>query len=126
MLTVTRYIIRQYGQKLNVNTELHRLVLILERAEGQLPVEGIIRIPRPSQLDDWQLFEKYEGEMIKQKRGQQAWIDWKMDKSQERLDREQYMRTLAFHTSLKLAKVGQPMLAFDPPKKGPGRYSRAM
>jgi hypothetical protein len=79
-------------------------------------------------LDDWQLFEKYEGETIRQKRGQQAWVDWKMDKAQERIDREQYMRTLAFHTSLELAKLGQPVLSIEPPPnwKGPGRYSRLM
>ncbi|KAI5465652.1 PUA-like domain-containing protein [Mariannaea sp. PMI_226] len=118
------YKILQYGQKLDVNTELHQLALKLERVKNQLPVEEVIKIPRPSQLDDWELFEKYEGEMMNQRRGPQAWMDWKMEKAQEKIDREQYMRALAFHTSLELAKIGQLIPLVEPPAKGPGRYSR--
>ncbi|KAF4979641.1 hypothetical protein FZEAL_4198 [Fusarium zealandicum] len=69
------YIIRQYGQRLNLNTELHRMILTLQRVDAQQSIEGIIGIPRPSELDDWVLFKKYEGEMIKQKKGDQGFMD---------------------------------------------------
>lgn len=102
------YIIRQYGQRLNLRTGLHRVVLTLERVNDSFSVDELIRIPRPSQQDDWKLFETYEGEMVKQKEGQRGFLDWKMERAQERMDQEQYMRTLAFQTSLELAKIGQP------------------
>ncbi|KAK7430053.1 hypothetical protein QQZ08_003444 [Neonectria magnoliae] len=102
------YIICQYGQRINPKTNLHRVVLTLERVKDQLPVEDILKIPRPSQLDDWKMFETYEGETIKQIKGQQGFLDWKMEKAQDKMDQEQYMRTLAFLTSLELAKIGQP------------------
>ncbi|KPM41515.1 hypothetical protein AK830_g5019 [Neonectria ditissima] len=101
------YIIRQYGQKLNPKTNLHRVVLTLERVRDQVPVENILKIPRPSQLDDWKMFETYEGETIKQIKGQQGFLNWKMEKAGDKMDQEQYMRTLAFLTSLELAKIGQ-------------------
>ncbi|KAF7542567.1 hypothetical protein G7Z17_g11461 [Cylindrodendrum hubeiense] len=103
-----KYIIRQYGQRLNLRTGLHRVILTLERVKDMFSVDELIQIPRPSQLDDWKLFETYEGEMVKQKKGQQGFLDWKMERVQEKIDQEQYMRTLAFQTSLELAKMGQP------------------
>ncbi|KAH7170397.1 PUA-like domain-containing protein [Dactylonectria macrodidyma] len=102
------YIIRQYGQRLNLRTGLHRVVLTLERVEDTFSVDELIQVPRPSQLDDWKLFETYEGEMIKQRKGQRGFLDWKMERAREKMDQEQYMRTLAFQTSLELAKIGQP------------------
>lgn len=45
--------------------------------------------------------------MIKQKKGEEGFLDWKMAKAQERIDREQYLRTLAFHASLaEIEQVG--------------------
>ncbi|RYO87798.1 hypothetical protein DL764_008820 [Monosporascus ibericus] len=55
------YTIEQYGTKLNSKTNTHRLELMLERVADQKSIEDIMGIPKPSQLDDWKLFEKLEG-----------------------------------------------------------------
>lgn len=51
------------------------MVLTLERVPGQRPLREIVSVPQPSQLDGWQLFEKYEGEMIRQRRGEQGFME---------------------------------------------------
>lgn len=61
-------------------------------------------IPRPSQLDDWRLFEKYEGEMVRQRRGSQGFLEWRMLKAQERMDQEQWRHALELGAELSLAK----------------------
>ncbi|KND95310.1 hypothetical protein TOPH_00584 [Tolypocladium ophioglossoides CBS 100239] len=101
------YIIRQYGQKLCQNSGVHRVVLTIERVPGQRSLQEIAMIPRPSQLDDWQLFEKYEGEMIRQRRGDPGFLDWKMAKAEERIDLEQWRRALELGTELKLVRLSQ-------------------
>ncbi|KAM4054604.1 PPIC-type PPIASE domain-containing protein [Hirsutella rhossiliensis] len=95
------YYIRQYSLKQNNQTGLHRVVLTLERVRGQRSLQDIAAIPRPSQLDDWQLFEKYEGEMIRQKRGDQGFLEWKTAKAEERINLEQWRRTLELRAELK-------------------------
>lgn len=92
-------------------------MLTLERVKGQRAVQEIVKIPRPSQLDDWQLYEKYEGEMVKQTGGDRGFLDWKMAKAQERMDLEQWRRTMHLGLELNLAKLskdndkGRPQLS---------------
>ncbi|KAM0562236.1 hypothetical protein ACHAPJ_002681 [Fusarium lateritium] len=69
------YKICQYGQRLNMVSERHRMILTLERVGGQPPIEDILHIPRPSEMDDWELYERFESEKIKQKKGDKAFID---------------------------------------------------
>lgn len=99
------YVIRQYSQRRNQQTGLHRMVLTLERVPGQRPVQEIVKTPRPSQLDDWQLYEKYEGEMVKQRGGDRGFLEWKMARAQERMDLEQWRRTMHLGLELNLAKL---------------------
>ena len=56
-------------------SERHRMILTLERVGGQPPIEDILHIPRPSEMDDWELYERFESEKIKQKKGDKAFID---------------------------------------------------
>lgn len=51
------------------------MMLTLERVGDQRPIEDILNIPRPSELDDWDLYQKYESELIKQKKGDKACLD---------------------------------------------------
>lgn len=76
-------------------------MLTLERVPGQRPLEDIAAVPEPSQLDDWQLFEKYEGEMIRQRRGDQGYLAWKTTKAEERINLEQWRRTLELRAELR-------------------------
>ncbi|PKS10194.1 hypothetical protein jhhlp_001944 [Lomentospora prolificans] len=54
------YIIRSFGLKLDPHTDTYRMSLTMEQAPGQERVEALQLIPRPSQLDDWQLYQKVE------------------------------------------------------------------
>lgn len=53
-------------------------------------------IPQPSQIDDWRLYEKYEGEMVRSRFGDGRFREWKMYKAQETMDREQGERMADF------------------------------
>ncbi|KAH7188442.1 PUA-like domain-containing protein [Fusarium flagelliforme] len=69
------YTIRRYSQWFNEVSERHHMMLTLERVSDQQPIEDVLNIPRPSELDDWDLYQKYESELIKQKRGDKASLD---------------------------------------------------
>ncbi|KAL7912869.1 PUA-like domain-containing protein [Trichoderma velutinum] len=69
------YIIRRYSHKQNLQTRLHRTIITLERISGQPNIADLAKVPRPSQVDDWLLFEKFEGEMIRQHHGEQSFLD---------------------------------------------------
>ncbi|EMT63972.1 PUA-like domain-containing protein [Fusarium oxysporum II5] len=69
------YTIRRYSQWFNEASDRHHMMLTLERVEDQKPIEDILHIPRPSEMDDWELYEKYEGEAIKKHKGNKALLD---------------------------------------------------
>lgn len=75
---------------------MHKVVLTLDRVPGQRPMKGIMKIPRPSQLDDWHLYEKYEAEMVKQNRGDERFLNWKLAKAQQKIEQDQWIRTVNF------------------------------
>ncbi|KAF4991173.1 hypothetical protein FGRMN_7978 [Fusarium graminum] len=64
-----------YSQWFNEVGERHHMMLTLERVGEQRPIEDILNIPRPSEMDDWTLYEKYESEAMKQYKGGQAFLD---------------------------------------------------
>lgn len=99
------YIIRQYSQRRSQQTGQHIMVLLLERVKGQRPIQDVVQVPQPSQLDDWNLYEKHEGEMTKQTSGDRGFLDWKMEKAREKLDLEQWKRTMHLGHALSLAKL---------------------
>ncbi|KAL7923943.1 hypothetical protein ACQKWADRAFT_311735 [Trichoderma austrokoningii] len=99
-----QYTIRQYGHKRNPNNRLHRIVVTLERVAGQPSMADLAKVPRPSQTDDWVLFEKYEGEMIRQNHGEQSFLDWKTMKAQERMEQTQWRRALEVGAALTTAR----------------------
>ncbi|KAI1743549.1 hypothetical protein F4680DRAFT_347942 [Xylaria scruposa] len=93
------YIIRQYGCKLDSNINKYRLELTLERAADQRPFAEIRKIPKPSQLDDWALYEKLEGDKIKLLQGESSYLEWKLKLEEERIDREDWQRMRLFRAS---------------------------
>ncbi|KAL7946309.1 PUA-like domain-containing protein [Trichoderma barbatum] len=98
------YIIRQYSHKQNMQTRLHRTVITLERISGQPNMTDLAKVPRPSQMDDWVLFEKFEGEMIRQHHGEQSFLEWKLMKAQERMEQRQWRRALEVGAALTTAR----------------------
>lgn len=87
-----RYTLLQYGQKRNAQSGVYELYLALERLEGQTPMHRITITPRPSQVDDWRLVEKLEGEMVKERCGEDRFLEWKVTKAEERVVKEKFVR----------------------------------
>ncbi|TID01619.1 hypothetical protein CH35J_004468 [Colletotrichum higginsianum] len=94
------YTIRQYGNKLGAATDKYRLELLLEHVDGQKSLEEVQKVPRPSQMDDWQTFKKVEAEMVRQRKGDDGLLDFKMLKEEERIDREHWRRSSEFRATL--------------------------
>ncbi len=84
---------------MDISTNTHRLELTLERVTNQKPIESIMDIPKPSQVDDWKLFEKLEGDKIKLTQGDSSYLEWKLRAQGEKLDREEWKRTRLFRAS---------------------------
>lgn len=76
--------------------------LTLERVPGQTPMDEILHIPRPSQLDEWGLYEKLERERIKQTEGDARLTEWIIRRDEERIERGHWRRSRAFKSEMKL------------------------
>lgn len=74
--------------------------LILDRVPGQTHIDEILHIPRPSQLDDWSLYEKLEREHIKQTEGDARLTDWIIRRDKERIERGHWRRSRAFKSAM--------------------------
>ncbi|KAI0816421.1 hypothetical protein GGR55DRAFT_697295 [Xylaria sp. FL0064] len=102
------YTIRQYGSKLDSNINKYRLELTLERAADQRSFESIAKIPKPSQLDDWALYEKLEGDKVKLVEGESSYLEWKLKQQEEKADREEWQRAKLFRTSFSVPQTVGP------------------
>ncbi|KAI0187663.1 hypothetical protein EV127DRAFT_435694 [Xylaria flabelliformis] len=94
-----RYIVRQYGCKLDSSINKYRLELTLERAADQRPFNEIHKVPKPSQLDDWALYEKLEGDKVRLLQGESNYLEWRLKREEERIDREDWHRIRLFRAS---------------------------
>jgi hypothetical protein len=97
-----RYTIKQYGLKFDSKINKYRLVLTLERVARQRPFEDIRNIPKPSQLDDWTLFDKLEGDKVKLLQGEPSYLEWKLRRQEEKFDCEEWRRASQFRASFSL------------------------
>ncbi|KAH6687337.1 hypothetical protein F5X68DRAFT_231812 [Plectosphaerella plurivora] len=95
------YKIKNYSHVFDIVERKHRLEVTLERLAGQEPVDP--EVPRPSQMDDWHLFEKHEVEVVKQRKGDHGYNEFKLLKEEERHTRERWRQSTDFRASLNLA-----------------------
>lgn len=65
-------------------------------------MDEILHIPKPSQLDDWSLYEKLERERIKQTEGDARLTEWMIRRDKERIERGHWRRSRAFKSEMKL------------------------
>ncbi|KAK3682689.1 hypothetical protein B0T22DRAFT_292187 [Podospora appendiculata] len=79
-----------------------------------IPWQMTLKTPTPSQLDDWHLFEKLEVEKIRQSNGEHSALARKIEKDQERMEREQWRRVWNFRSSIS-GKPKSSMKATNPP-----------
>ena len=61
---------------------------MLERLPGQNPMKEVLKIPRPSQIDDWALYERLEREVIQQRDGDGKLTEWTTTQEKERAERD--------------------------------------
>lgn len=71
-------------------SDLYTLRLTLERLSGQKPMNNIIDIPKPSQLDDWKLYEELESTRVRETEGEAKFDDWVAGRNVERIERTQW------------------------------------
>lgn len=81
------------------------MILTLKRVPNQTPIGNLLKIPRPSHMDEWHLYEKHEGEMIKQKRGDQAFMEYKEYKANAKMARDQYEKQVWFKANIEGQEV---------------------
>ncbi|KAJ4422430.1 hypothetical protein N0V82_002878 [Gnomoniopsis sp. IMI 355080] len=95
------YRISSWSLKLNMASEMYTLRLTLQRLPNQIPMEDILSIPKPSQLDEWNLYEQLERTRIRKTEGQAKFDDWTVGRKVERTERSQWRRSREFRISLR-------------------------
>jgi len=81
------YAVRSFGLKLEQDTEIYTMTVLLQRSPLEKPLQEILAIPRPSQLDDWKLYQMME-EREMQRVGLREFIAWKMKQEEARIELE--------------------------------------
>lgn len=89
-----------YSHKLDADKKLWRLILTLEQLPDQPAMKGIVKIPKPSQLDDWRLYEQIEESEIKALFGEQGVHRWNENRGQEKRERDSWRRACEFRASV--------------------------
>ena len=72
----------------------------LKRLDGQTAMEQMKRIPKPSQLDDWNFYEKIEAEEVKNIEGDAAFVEWIRKKEAQKTERENWRSAKSFPSKL--------------------------
>lgn len=71
-------------------SDIYTLRLTLERLQNQKSMEKIVEIPKPSQLDDWKLYEELESTRVRETEGKAKFDNWLAGRSVERIERTQW------------------------------------
>ncbi|CAG9937687.1 unnamed protein product [Clonostachys rosea f. rosea IK726] len=100
-----QYIIRRYGQSRNQLTGVFRLSIDLERVGGQKPMHEICLSPRPSDMDDWHLFEKLESDILRKKWDDERYLEWKRERAQKKADQEQFQEMVQLESMKIIQKM---------------------
>lgn len=95
-LHADRYIIHSWSIKLNITTDLYTLRLTLERISGQRSMDDVMKIPKPSDLDDWKLYEQLERDRIRDTEGKVRFDDWSNTRNAEKLERDYWRYSREF------------------------------
>ncbi|PMB69231.1 hypothetical protein BM221_003869 [Beauveria bassiana] len=67
-------------------------------------------------MDEWLIFEKYEGEMVKKRQGNEAFTEWKVEKAQEKADHSEWERVTRMTAELVQRKQAKVKFAKEPVK----------
>lgn len=98
----TRWKLSSYNHKFYDDIRLWRVTLTLAQLPNQPAMSDIIRIPRPSQLDDWHLYEHMEEAAMRALFGDRGAFKWKENREEEKRARESWRRAHEFGQSISL------------------------
>lgn len=73
-----------------------------------------MKISKPSQLDNWYLYEKLELDKIRQATGEQAVYDWRQLKLENRQERERCARVREFRSSIGATPIRTTIITRPP------------
>lgn len=96
----------------------------LEPANDWRMTDELMQIPKPSQLDDWRLYQKLEVERIKHEKGEAAAIDWGIWNTTDNFEREEAKRIRTFKASVKASIPQNEKLLHGPKAEGTQRSER--
>lgn len=96
----------------------------LEPANDWRMTDELMQIPKPSQLDDWRLYQKLEVERIKHEKGEAAAIDWGIWNTTDNFEREEAKRIRTFKASVKASIPQNDKLLHGPKVEGTQRSER--
>lgn len=66
---------------------------MLERASNQRPLHEVLQLPKPSQLDDWDLYKKMMNEDYRMREGDVAFSKWREHEEEQQTDKEQFIKS---------------------------------
>lgn len=52
----------------------------------------LLRIPRPSHLDDWEIFDEFEEQVMRSQLGRSQFDEWLLDRARDAIDKEHFDR----------------------------------
>lgn len=99
--------------------------LYLEREKKQVPMDILVMIPKPSQMDDWHLYKRLENNKMEQAAGKVGAFEWRLRNEQAKREREEDARMREFRSSIGATPLSTPgwnhgnqtKQAFSPAKK---------
>ncbi|XMA12320.1 hypothetical protein WAI453_005111 [Rhynchosporium graminicola] len=95
------HVIKQFGHKLlDEAKNIYRCTIALERVPGQRPLHEVLKLPAPSQLDDWDLYKKMMNEDYRRCEGDAALSRRTEHEEEQRTDKEQFIKSKALQEAL--------------------------
>ncbi|PVH78591.1 hypothetical protein DL98DRAFT_239405 [Cadophora sp. DSE1049] len=96
------HVVKQFGHKLLDETKnVYRCTIMLERSTSQKPFAEVLRLPKPSQLDDWELYKKLMGEEYRKREGEPAFEKWMDLEEEQQADKEQFVKSRALQEGIR-------------------------
>lgn len=66
---------------------------MLERVDSQKPLHEILQLPKPSQMDDWELYKRLMNEDYRMREGEAAFDRMKDYEEEQQADKEQFVKS---------------------------------
>jgi hypothetical protein len=58
----SRWKVLKYAERHLEATGFYRLEVLLEKVEGEAPMSELMRVPQPSHLDEWDLYNRLKAD----------------------------------------------------------------